>query len=531
MSENFLYVVPVFSKYNFLLIWQIYASIICAYQKIFVPLQAQNASNRRRKNEKQREKTMKKILVILLGAALVGCGQKEFTIGVSQCQDDAWRQKMNAEMQRELLYHPDMHLVVREAQANNELQCAQIDSFIREGVDLLIVSPNEAEAVKPAVSRAYKAGIPVIVADRRVTGDEWTAFVGGDNVAVGRMMGQWVLEKEAQAGRPLKIIEIVGLPGSTPAVLRHQGLMEMIGEAEAGDRVISGEGEWMQEDARHTMEILLQQHSDVDLVLAQNDLMAIGASRALLAKGKKGVPVMGVDGIDLGLKAIVDGDIEATTTYASRGDMVIQTASQILHGEAFVRDTVLQTTIIDAQTAKAMLQVSEQNAHDVATIQFMQQQLEDYWLQSKSRFTLFGIIVLLLIILFAMVIRYLIKSIRSIREETETEPVQSSGKKIEDTLTPRIRAYVDAHLSDPDLSVELLSEEMGMSRAQLFRKTKAVSGKAPVEIIREQRLKKAKELLQTTDWTIQQVAYEVGFTSPSYFTKCYKEQYGESPKK
>lgn len=477
---------------------------------------------------------MKKIFAtVVLAMALVSCGQKEFTIGVSQCQDDAWRQKMNAEMHRELLYHPDMHLVVREAQANNELQCAQIDSFIREGVDLLIVSPNEAEAVKPAVSRAYKAGIPVIVADRRVTGDEWTAFVGGDNVAVGRMMGQWVLQKEAKAGHPLKIIEIVGLPGSTPAVLRHQGLMEVIGEGQGatGERVLTGEGEWMQEDAREAMEVLLKQCPDVDLVLAQNDLMAIGASKALQAKGKKNVPVMGVDGIDLGLKAIADGDIEATTTYASRGDMVIQTASQILHGEPYVRDTVLQTTIIDAQTAKAMLQVSEQNAHDVATIQFMQQQMEEYWQQSKNKFALFGVVTLVLIILFTLVIIYLIRSIRSIREETETEPVKSSGKKVEDTLTPRIRAYVDAHLSDPDLSVELLSEEMGMSRAQLFRKTKAVSGKAPVEIIREQRLKKAKELLQTTDWTIQQVAYEVGFTSPSYFTKCYKEQYGESPKK
>lgn len=476
---------------------------------------------------------MRKSFYLLMLLGLISCGHKEYTIGVSQCQDDAWRQKMNAEMQRELLYHPDMKLRVREAQANNDLQCAQIDSFIREGVDLLIVSPNEAEAVKPAVSRAFKAGIPVIVADRRVTGDEWTAFVGGDNVAVGRMMGQWVLQKEAQAGRPLKIIEIVGLPGSTPAVLRHQGLIDVIGGEKEGDaeRVITGQGEWMQEDARLAMETLLEQYPDVDLVLAQNDLMAIGASKALQTKGKKNVPVMGVDGIDLGLKAIIDGDIEATTTYASRGDIVIQTASRILHNEPYVRDTVLQTTIIDAQTAKAMLQVSEQNAHDVATIQFMQQQLEDYWLQSKNKFVIFGFVTLVLIILFTLVIIYLIRSIRSIREETETEPVKSSGKEMEDTLTPRIRAYVDAHLSDPDLSVELLSEEMGMSRAQLFRKTKAVSGKAPVEIIREQRLKKAKELLQTTDWTIQQVAYEVGFTSPSYFTKCYKEQYGENPKK
>ena len=102
---------------------------------------------------------------------------------------------MNYEMERELLLHPEMSLSRRIAYGSNELQCAQIDSFIKERVDLLIVSPNEAEQVQPAVTRAYRAGIPVIVADRRVPGDEWTAFIGGDNYKVGRLMAHWVMEK------------------------------------------------------------------------------------------------------------------------------------------------------------------------------------------------------------------------------------------------------------------------------------------------------------------------------------------------
>ena len=101
---------------------------------------------------------------------------------------------MNYEMERELLLHPEMSLSRRIAYGSNELQCAQIDSFIKERVDLLIVSPNEAEQVQPAVTRAYRAGIPVIVADRRVPGDEWTAFIGGDNYKVGRLMAHWVME-------------------------------------------------------------------------------------------------------------------------------------------------------------------------------------------------------------------------------------------------------------------------------------------------------------------------------------------------
>lgn len=462
---------------------------------------------------------------------LVSCtGSHTYTIGVSQCQDDAWRQKMNAEMQRELLYHPEMHLKVRDACCDNELQCAQIDSFVKEGVDLLIVSPNEAEAVKPAVSRAYKAGIPVIVADRRVTGEEWTAFVGGDNLAVGRMMGSWVKEKEVQAGRRLKVIEIVGLPGSTPAVLRHQGLCEVIDSTQI---IAIGQGKWLQADARHAMDSLLKIFPDVDIVLAQNDLMAIGASEALRARHMH-ASVMGVDGINLGLKALVDGRIEATTTYASRGDMVIQTAAQILEGHSFVRDTVLQTTIIDAHAAEAMLQANEQNAHDVATIQFLQGQIDALGERSQRRTVWLIIIGLFFLIAILMEVQYILKNVSRIKEETEGFAMDAaeiaSPKGQDDTLTPKLKAFIDAHLSDPDLSVELLSEEMGMSRAQLFRRIKALSGKAPVEIIRERRLKKARELLQSTDMNVQQVAYEVGFTSPSYFTKCYKDQYGESPK-
>ena len=107
---------------------------------------------------------------------------------------------MNYEMERELLLHPEMSLSRRIAYGSNELQCAQIDSFIKERVDLLIVSPNEAEQVQPAVTRAYRAGIPVIVADRRVPGDEWTAFIGGDNYKVGRLMAHWVMEKWKKRG-------------------------------------------------------------------------------------------------------------------------------------------------------------------------------------------------------------------------------------------------------------------------------------------------------------------------------------------
>ena len=138
----------------------------------------------------------------------------------------------------------------RIAYGSNELQCAQIDSFIKERVDLLIVSPNEAEDVKPAVTRAYRAGIPVIVADRRVSGDEWTAFIGGDNYRVGQLMADWLLSIQAVERQAIHVLEVAGLPGSTPATLRHQGMMETLARnGGVQPQVESVMGSWYKEEA------------------------------------------------------------------------------------------------------------------------------------------------------------------------------------------------------------------------------------------------------------------------------------------
>lgn len=178
---------------------------------------------------------MKRVLsAILMVLTLISCSQNRptriFHVGVSQCSDDAWRTKMNEEMENELIFHPELQLSIRQANDNSQLQCLQIDSFIAEGVDLLIVSPNEAEEVKPAVSRAFDAGIPVIVADRQVTGEKYTAFIGGDNYAVGINMANWLAEQannsNATSDQPLQVIEVMGLQGSTPCVWRHKGLLD-----------------------------------------------------------------------------------------------------------------------------------------------------------------------------------------------------------------------------------------------------------------------------------------------------------------
>lgn len=486
--------------------------------------------------------------------ALTGCAQREpqYRIGVSQCLDDAWRQKMNYEMERELLLHPEMSLTRRIAYGSNQLQCAQIDSFIAEKVDLLIVSPNVAEEIKPAVTRAYRAGIPVIVADRRVTGDEWTAFIGGDNYRVGLLMAEWVRDvarRKANGARqqPFQVLEIAGLPGSTPATLRHSGMMDGL-EKEPhakGIEVHSVVGYWQQADAYAAVAAYLAANPMPDAIVAQNDLMAIGAAEAVKATENQRqnqspqhtVPIMGVDGIQPGLRAIVDGVIECTATYSSRGDMVIDAAACILSGKPFVRDTVLETVMVDAAAAYPMLMQDEAITRDLVTLHMVQVQTERKWRQQQLDKQVLVIIVAVFFVLFVIAMSYILITQQKMQTEIlseiipQLEDVQEAVQlsRRDEAFAERLRVTVDEHLNDPNLSVESLGSMLQLSRTQLFRRVKAVAGKGPLDYIRERRLLRAKELLQTTDMTIQQVAIELCFASPGYFSKCYKEYFGHLP--
>ena len=477
---------------------------------------------------------------------LTGCSTRPdvYRIGVSQCLDDAWRQKMNDEMERELLLHPDMTISRRIAYGSNELQCAQIDSFIAERVDLLIVSPNEGEAVKPAISRAYRAGIPVIVADRRVSGDEWTAFIGGDNYRVGQYMGDWILSVQAQEQHPVKVLEVTGLPGSTPAMLRHKGMMYRLSQRTNGtfdfDNIASVRGEWYQHNAYLAVRDYLRTHKDVDVIVAHNDLMAIGAAEAVRDSkgyGKGSVQIMGVDGILLGLQAIMDGTIDCSVTYPSRGDMIIETAAHILADEPFIRDTVLETTLIDAMIATPLLLQYHARLHDLETLQIVQAHSDERWQEVKNGQTVFIVSTVLAGVLFLLalgVILYMQRNLKTVikrRILPQLKEVQDAVQVNQRDMAfgERMKQIVEEHLNDPNLNVEFLAGELGLSRTQIFRRVKTITGKGPLDYIRERRLIRADELLRTTDMTIQQVSMEMCFSSPGYFSKCYKAHFGKLP--
>lgn len=499
------------------------------------------------------------LICLLLCTALTSCHKQSaphYIVGVSQCSDDAWRQKMNSELEDELIFHPDISLRYRHASDNSERQCLQIDSFIQEGVDALIVCPNEALEVQPAVERAFAAGIPVVVADRRVPGNNWSAYVGGDNKQVGYLMATWLEEQHRQSSQTIKVLEITGLPGSTPAVLRHQGLIEGLRHKTGIELVGSASGQWFMADAERVCDSLLLAHPEANVLVAQNDLMARGAAAACKRQGRY-LPVMGVDGITGkggGIEAIRDGIIVVSATYASRGDLVLQRVGQILHGEAFPRETNLRSMLVGREEAESMALLAEERETQVAAIALLRQKLNLLTLQYANQRMVSLLLVLLVLVSCGGIVglcymyRYRLRvqkeraekeqllkkqqqQLRDISEQLELSTRQNirSEEEEERAFVARLTKQIEAELNNPELSVESLADSLGMSRSVLFRRVKIATGQSPVELIRHLRLERAKHLLYEGNMSVQQVAYEVGFSSPSYFTKCYKQEYGDIP--
>ena len=353
------------------------------------------------------------ILLPLLAVAfcIMSCGETttvDYRIGVSQCSDDAWRTKLNEEMRRELLFYPGVTLEVRSADDDNERQARDIDYFIGQGVDLLVVSPNRADSLTPAVSKAFDAGIPVIVADRKVTGDKYTAFVGGDNFEVGKLQGEYLQRVLPRGG---KVLEVMGLIGSTPQELRHQGLVESL--SDTGDRYqfVQCMGAWKRDRGEAEVQKVLAQHPDIRVILAQNDQMAIGASRALQnAQLDHKVFIMGVDGLtgaDNGIEAIRNGTIDVSATYITGGDLIVQTAMKILRGEPFERDVVLPTSLIDIGSAKSIDNVYREVDHQIETVKMLQARADSYWQQlDLERTLMYALLALLAMALLFLIFYY-----------------------------------------------------------------------------------------------------------------------------
>lgn len=319
------------------------------------------------------------ILSVLLLTACGG-GKKSLVIGVSQCSDDIWRTKLNEELSLAAGIN-DVRLVFSSADDDSQRQMAQIRKFVKDGVDLLIVSPNQSHTITPAVEEAYDAGIPVILFDRKIDSPKYTAFIGADNVEVGRIMGQFIADYLGGKG---KVVEIQGLEGSSPADDRHRGFKEALDGYPGISLLASPYGGWLQENAFVAMRAVMADGIRPDAVFGQNDRMALGARDAL--GHPEDISFFGVDALpDAGLQDVIDGVLTASYLYPTRGDLVMDLAMRILRGNPFERETLLESALVDSHNAGMLKMQEEEVAKQRAMVQDLSGRLDTFLLQYNTQ--------------------------------------------------------------------------------------------------------------------------------------------------
>lgn len=321
------------------------------------------------------------IIYVAIIVLLTGCAQqpRKYVIGVSQCSEDIWRDKLNDELKMGEYLNDSLIVKLASSNDDNVLQNKQINQFVDEGVDLLIVSPNQLSAISKAVERAYDKGIPVILYDRKTNSDKYTAFIGCDNYTIGKSMGTFIAQQLQGKGR---IVEIRGLEGSSPALERHRGFMDAI-KPYPGLQVVASEGgNWKEEGGIQAMKRILKQTQNFDYVFAHNDRLAWGAYvAARQMRVKRNYKYTGVDGMATeggGLELVRDGIFEASYLYPTKGDEVIALAMKILKHQPYERDNYLSTSIITQANAALTLMEARDAERQARNLKALHKQVDQY---------------------------------------------------------------------------------------------------------------------------------------------------------
>lgn len=358
------------------------------------------------------EKLIRTFLLLMVSVFTItftGCREKKvYKIGVSQCSDDDWRKKMNAEIQREMIFHDNAEVEIRSADDDSRKQIEDIRYFVDNGFDIIIVAPNEAGALTPVIKEVYESGMPIIMFDRNTDDNSYTAFQGADNKAI----GFWA-SKMARALQPegARVLEIRGLSGSTPAEDRHTGFAEGVDNDENLKIVGEAYGDWNFDDAHKAADSLLTCHPEANLVYAHNDRMAIAAAEVAKVRGRDDIKVIGVDAApEIGIKAVSDGVIDATFLYPTEGYKLIRTAMSVLEGKPYDKRTILPGAIVDNSNAEILLMQNDELDAETGKVVWLKDRVDDYWSKYSSQkiflYSTLVIIALLLIAVFSIIRAY-----------------------------------------------------------------------------------------------------------------------------
>lgn len=321
------------------------------------------------------------VLFLVLVLMLAACSQQEhiYKIGVSQCSQGWWRTKVNNEMlAAQHLFDQDVKVEIVDCYDQSDDQIRQIDSLVESKIDILVVAPNDYK-IAPALKRAKDKGIPIVLFDRMVDSDDYTAFIGGSNVAIGSLAANYASRLAAES-EGQNVLEIAALQNTSPARERHQGFESTIKQyKEVNYRCIIGN--W---DDNHTHDILKKEIDEgrkPDVVFCHSDFMALGAHRAIVeAKLEQQIKVIGVDGLpNEGIQYVQKGWLAGTCVYPTHGEEIVRLALNILNGQPFERENFLNILLITPENVDMISRYANELMHQNEDLVVIQEKLDNYF--------------------------------------------------------------------------------------------------------------------------------------------------------
>ena len=360
----------------------------------------------------------------------LSCGPRRYHIGVSQCSNDGWRIKANREIRIGQYQYNNVDVSIVSADNNSQRQVEQIDSMVANGIDLLVVSPSDAQIVSPAIDRAFNKGIPVILYDRMSRSKKYTAFIGADNVAIGRTMAQYVASIASDGS---EVVEITGLKGSTPVDERHRGFMEGIRKSDKHIKVTTLKGDWTIKTPRRLMRQLLKEGHRPVCVFCHNDGEAYGAYLGARDLGmEKNIKFVGIDGLpgpNQGVEWVRDGMLTASYIYPTKGERIIPLAMRILQHQPFKRINILSSALVTEENAAIVDMQNNEMLNQMANLSLLYNDIDRYISlnQSQRIILIMTFLVVILLIVIAVYQIYL----RKTKEQMNRKILQLDKEKID----------------------------------------------------------------------------------------------------
>lgn len=357
------------------------------------------------------------VLTAAVSLCLASCRGKEahkrFVVGVSQCSEDTWRDKLNEELRIAATYY-DVDLQIKSANDDVRLQTEQIDRFVEQGVDLLVVAPGQV-SISPAIDKAYEKGIPVIIFDRRTRSNKYTAYIGADNHDIGASMAEFMANANT-AGT--KVVELCGLSSSSPAIERDAGFDSVAAHRPNIDIVKKVYADWTEEGAYHVMDSLLSTpYPAFNCLFAHNDRMAMGARRAVVKHGidPKTIKLCGIDAMPQhggGMQLVADGKLFASSIYPTRGDEVMRLAMKILTHKPYNRENRLSSALVTEANARVLLMQNDETTRQQGHLSELRNRVDKTVSDFKTQ-RIYLLIMLSALLLLALAYVYVVNANRA----------------------------------------------------------------------------------------------------------------------